>query len=74
VLIPQKYSIEFITSDDDTKKAIGRSGNHGYIEGRPVLVGVPSGTTQAASDDRFKVTSGDMVKVYSDGFKVHGAD
>jgi len=45
VLIPQKYSIEFITSDDDTKKAIGRSGNHGYIEGLPVLVGVPSGTT-----------------------------
>jgi hypothetical protein len=79
-LIPQKYSIKFITSDGIEVDApvIGRSGNPGYLDGLPVLVGVPtgsgSGTTLPEDEVPFAITDADRVDVFPSGFKVRGAD
>lgn len=60
---------------------IGRSGNPGYLDGLPVLVGVPTGSSSASTagndgttTDPFAITDADKVDAYPSGFKVRGAD
>lgn len=55
---------------------IGRSGNPGYLNGLPVLVGVPAGSGSPATGEEapFAITDASRVDMYPSGFKVRGAD
>ena len=59
--VQQRFSIKFVKAGDSAKIVTGKSGNPGYIDGLPLLVGKADENTQA-------------VEVAEEGFVVRGGD
>lgn len=59
--VHQKFSIKFVKKGDVDQVVQGKSGNPGYIDGLPVLIG------------RKDAASGAM-QLYEDGFRIRGGD
>lgn len=60
-LITQKYSVNFLTEVDPTLRQ-AKSGNPGYLHGKPMLMAFPSISEPGARE------------LFEDGFKLMGAD
>jgi len=58
--IHQRFSIKFVKKGDSTMIVQGTSGNPGYIDGLPLLIG--------------KADVSGAMNIYEEGFRVRGGD
>jgi len=69
VSVQQRFSIKFEKRGQTSEVVGGKSGNPGYIDGLPLLVGKKDATTSAVSvsEDGFRIRGGDLTgKCYED--------
>lgn len=58
--VHQKFSIKFVKKGDANQVVQGKSGNPGYIDGLPVLIG--------------QADASGAMQLYEEGFRIRGGD